>query len=77
MTLLRSATLTNRACIFAVVAVCFTPVAAFGATIAADFSWLRGANCVPSYACDANSIQGLIYPDGTCRDAREVAAVMN
>lgn len=26
---------------------------------------------------DANSIQGLIYPDGTCRDAREVAAVMN
>ncbi|HRZ58457.1 MAG TPA: hypothetical protein P5525_23705, partial [Candidatus Paceibacterota bacterium] len=26
---------------------------------------------------DANSIQGLLYPDGTCRDAREVAAVMN
>ncbi len=26
---------------------------------------------------DANSIQGLVYPDGTCRDAREVAAVMN
>jgi len=25
----------------------------------------------------ANPIQGLIYPDGTCRDAREVAAVMN
>jgi predicted GH43/DUF377 family glycosyl hydrolase len=26
---------------------------------------------------DANSIQGLVNPDGTCRDAREVAAVMN
>jgi len=26
---------------------------------------------------DANSIQGLIYPDGTCRDARHVAAVMD
>jgi xylan 1,4-beta-xylosidase len=25
----------------------------------------------------ANPIQGLVYPDGTCRDAREVAAVMN
>ena len=24
-----------------------------------------------------NPIQGIIYPDGTCRDAREVAAVMN
>src|SRR5512139_4086016 len=26
---------------------------------------------------DANSIQGLVYPDGSCRDAREVAAVAN
>lgn len=25
----------------------------------------------------ANPIQGLVYPDGTCRDAREIAVVMN